>query len=164
MDKAIIIGKKVSYVNKEDSLDYIAGYVLHNDVSERKFQLEMSGQWVKGKSCDSFAPLGPYIVSADEIDDPNNLDLWLKVNGTLMQNSNTSDFIYNIQYVVSYISKFMTLLPGDIISTGTPEGVGMGLNPPKYLKEGDIVELGIDGLGVSKQTCINFRWWEGILI
>ena len=99
----------------------------------------MSGQWVKGKSCDSFAPLGPYIVSADEIDDPNNLDLWLKVNGTLMQNSNTSDFIYNIQYVVSYISKFMTLLPGDIISTGTPEGVGMGLNPPKYLKEGDIV-------------------------
>ncbi|MEO2147577.1 MAG: fumarylacetoacetate hydrolase family protein [Flavobacteriaceae bacterium] len=157
VELAIIIGKKASYIKKEDSLDYIAGYVLHNDVSEREFQLEMSGQWVKGKSCDSFAPLGPYIVSTDEIKDPNNLDLWLKVNGTLMQNSNTSDFIFNIQHVVSYISQFMTLLPGDIISTGTPQGVGMGLNPPKYLKEGDIVELGIDGLGVSKQTCINYR-------
>ena len=157
VELAIIIGKKASYIKKEDSLDYIAGYVLHNDVSEREFQLEMSGQWVKGKSCDSFAPLGPYIVSTDEIKDPNNLDLWLKVNGTLMQNSNTSDFIFNIQHVVSYISQFMTLLPGDIISTGTPQGVGMGLNPPKYLKEGDIVELGIDGLGISKQTCINYR-------
>ena len=157
VELAIIIGKKASYIKKENSLDYIAGYVLHNDVSEREFQLEMSGQWVKGKSCDSFAPLGPYIVSTDEINDPNNLDLWLKVNGTLMQNSNTSDFIFNIQHVVSYISQFMTLLPGDIISTGTPQGVGMGLNPPKYLKEGDIVELGIDGLGVSKQTCINYR-------
>jgi len=157
VELAIIIGKRASYIKKEDSLDYIAGYVLHNDVSEREFQLEMSGQWVKGKSCDTFAPLGPYIVSKDEIKDPNNLDLWLKVNGTLMQNSNTSDFIFNIQHVVSYISQFMTLLPGDIISTGTPQGVGMGLNPPKYLKEGDIVELGIDGLGVSKQTCINYR-------
>ncbi len=157
VELALIIGKKASYIKKADSLDYIAGYVLHNDVSEREFQLEMSGQWVKGKSCDSFAPLGPFIVTKDEINDPNNLNLWLKVNGDLRQNSNTSDFIFNIQYVVSYISQFMTLLPGDIISTGTPQGVGMGLNPPKYLKEGDIVELGIDGLGVSKQTCINYR-------
>ena len=128
VELAIIIGKKASYIKREDSLNYIAGYALHNDVSEREFQLERSGQWVKGKSCDSFAPLGPYIVTADEIDDPNNLNLWLKLNGTLMQNSNTSDFIFDIEHVVSYISNFMTLLPGDIISTGTPQGVGMGLN------------------------------------
>ena len=157
VELAIIIGKKASYIKREDSLNYIAGYALHNDVSEREFQLERSGQWVKGKSCDSFAPLGPYIVTSDEIDDPNNLNLWLKLNGTLMQNSNTSDFIFDIEHVVSYISNFMTLLPGDIISTGTPQGVGMGLNPPRYLKEGDVVELGIDGLGVSKQTCINYK-------
>ena len=149
VELAIIIGKKASYIKREDSLNYIAGYALHNDVSEREFQLERSGQWVKGKSCDSFAPLGPYIVTAAEIDDPNNLNLWLKLNGTLMQNSNTSDFIFHIEHVVSYISNFMTLLPGDIISTGTPQGVGMGLNPPRYLKEGDVVELGIDGLGLS---------------
>jgi 2-keto-4-pentenoate hydratase/2-oxohepta-3-ene-1,7-dioic acid hydratase in catechol pathway len=132
-------------------MDHIAGYVLHNDVSEREFQLERSGQWVKGKSCDTFAPLGPFIATRDEIKDPNNLHLWLKLNGEIMQDSATSDFIFNVQQVVSHISQFMTLLPGDIISTGTPFGVGLGLTPPKYLKPGDVVELGIEGLGTSKQ-------------
>ena len=157
VELAIVMGKRASYVSKEDALNYIAGYVLHYDVSEREFQIERSGQWVKGKSCDSFAPIGPFIATADEIENPNNLNLWLKVNGEEMQNSNTSDFIFNIEEVVSYISQFMTLMPGDIISTGTPFGVGLGLNPPKYLKEGDIVELGIEGLGISKQTCIAYK-------
>ena len=151
VELALVIGKKASYVNKVDALNHVAGYVLHNDYSERTFQLEKSGQWVKGKSCDTFAPMGPYIATKDEIKDPNNLNLWLKLNGKMMQNSNTSDFIFNIQMVVSYISQFMTLLPGDVISTGTPCGVGLGLNPPKYLKPGDVVELGIEGLGNAKQ-------------
>ena len=153
VELSIVIGKKASYVNEENSLDHVAGYVLHNDVSERAFQLEFSGQWVKGKSCDTFAPLGPFIATADEIEDPNNLNLWLKLNGEVMQNSSTSDFIFNVQHVVSHISQFMTLLPGDIISTGTPFGVGLGLTPPMYLKDGDVIELGIEGLGISKQTC-----------
>lgn len=153
VELAIVIGKKASYVSEEDALDYVAGYMLHNDVSEREFQLERSGQWVKGKSCDSFAPIGPFIATCDEIEDPNNLKLWLKLNGETMQNSSTSDFIFNVEHVVSYISQFMSLLPGDIISTGTPFGVGLGLNPPKYLKEGDIMELGIENLGISKQVC-----------
>ena len=157
VELAVVIGKKASYVTEADALNHVAGYVLHNDVSERAFQLERSGQWVKGKSCDTFAPIGPFIATPDEIGDPNNLNLWLKLNGEEMQNSNTSDFIFNIQHVVSYISQFMTLLPGDIISTGTPFGVGLGLSPPRYLKEGDVVELGIEGLGVSKQTCIAYK-------
>ena len=157
VELAVIIGKKTSYVSEIDAMDHVFGYVLHNDVSERAYQLEHSGQWVKGKSCDSFAPVGPFIATSDEIKDPNNLDLWLKLNGEVMQKSNTSDFIFNIQYVVSYISQFMTLLPGDIISTGTPFGVGMGLTPPRYLKEGDVVELGIEGLGTSKQRCVKFK-------
>ena len=157
VELAIVIGAKASYVEETDALDHVAGYVLHNDVSERAFQLERSGQWVKGKSCDSFAPVGPFIATKDEISDPNNLDLWLKLNGEMMQDSNTSDFIFNIQQVVSHISQFMTLLPGDIISTGTPFGVGLGLTPPKYLKAGDVVELGIEGLGVSKQLCKNYQ-------
>lgn len=157
VELAVVIGNKASYVSEKDALSYIAGYVLHNDVSERSYQLERSGQWVKGKSCDTFAPIGPFIATPDEIRDPNNLNLWLKLNGEEMQNSNTSDFIFNIQQVVSYISQFMTLLPGDIISTGTPFGVGLGLNPPRYLKEGDVIELGIDGLGVSKQTCKAYK-------
>ena len=157
VELAIVIGAKASYVEETDALDHVAGYVLHNDVSERAFQLERSGQWVKGKSCDSFAPIGPFIATKDEIADPNNLDLWLKLNGEMMQDSNTSDFIFNIQQVVSHISQFMTLLPGDIISTGTPFGVGLGLTPPKYLKAGDVVELGIEGLGVSKQLCKNYQ-------
>ena len=148
-----MIGRKASYVNEEDALKYVAGYVLHNDVSERDFQLERSGQWVKGKSCDTFAPIGPFIATSEEIDNPNNLNLWLKLNGKIMQNSSTSDFIFNIQQVVSYISQFMTLLPGDLISTGTPFGVGLGLNPPRYLEDGDVVELGIEHLGVARQVC-----------
>ena len=157
VELAVVIGNKASYVSEKDALSHVAGYVLHNDVSERSYQLERSGQWVKGKSCDTFAPIGPFIATPDEIGDPNNLNLWLKLNGEEMQNSNTSDFIFNIQQVVSYISQFMTLLPGDIISTGTPFGVGLGLNPPRYLKDGDVIELGIDGLGVSKQICKAYK-------
>jgi len=157
VELAIVIGKKASYVTEEEALDHVAGYVLHNDVSERAFQLERSGQWVKGKSCDTFAPLGPFIATAEDIENPNNLNLWLKLNGEMMQNSSTSDFIFNVQQVVSYTSQFMTLLPGDIISTGTPFGVGLGMEPPLYLKAGDEVELGIAGLGISKQTCVNYQ-------
>lgn len=156
VELAVVIGKKTSYVSKEDALDYVAGYVLHNDISERAFQLEREGQWVKGKSCDTFAPLGPFLATKEEIADPNNVNLWLKVNGEMMQNSTTSDFVFNIQEVVSYISQFMTLLPGDVISTGTPFGVGLGLKPPVYLKAGDVMELGIEGLGVSKQNVIDY--------
>ena len=157
VELAVVIGKKASYVSEKNAMNHIAGYVLHNDVSERAFQLEQSGQWVKGKSCDTFAPIGPFIATPEEIDNPNNLNLWLKVNGEEMQNSSTSDFIFNIQQVVSYISQYMTLLPGDIISTGTPFGVGLGLTPPCYLKDGDVIELGIEGLGTSKQTCIAYK-------
>ncbi|TXN34314.1 fumarylacetoacetate hydrolase family protein [Flagellimonas hymeniacidonis] len=157
VELAFVIGKKASYVDEENAMAHIAGYVLHNDYSEREYQLEREGQWVKGKSCDTFAPLGPYLVTKDEIEDPHNLDLWLKLNGETMQDSNTSDFVFNIPELVSYISQFMTLLPGDIVSTGTPFGVGLGLNPPKYLNPGDVVELGIDGLGTSKQHVIAFE-------
>jgi len=156
VELAVVIGKEASYVSEDNALDHVAGYVLHNDYSEREFQLEKEGQWVKGKSCDTFAPLGPFIATADEIENPNNLNLWLTLNGEEMQNSNTDDFVFNIQEVVSYISQYMTLLPGDIISTGTPFGVGLGFNPPKYLKAGDVVELGIEGLGSSKQVCKNY--------
>lgn len=157
VELAVVIGKKASYVSKAEAMDYVAGYLLHNDVSERAFQLEMAGQWVKGKSCDTFAPLGPFLVTKSEIADPHNLDLWLNLNGEQLQNSNTSDFIFDIPHVVSYISQFMTLLPGDIISTGTPSGVGLGFNPPKFLKAGDVMELGIEGLGVSRQEVISFQ-------
>ncbi len=152
VELAIVIGKKASYVEEADAFDHIAGYVLHNDVSERAFQIEKEGQWCKGKGCDTFAPVGPFIATKDEIKDPNDLELWLDVNGERLQHSSTSDFIFNVQEVVSYISQYMTLLPGDIISTGTPFGVGLGFNPPKYLKPGDVMELGIEGLGVSKQV------------
>lgn len=151
VELAVVIGKKASYVSKEDIMDYIAGYVLHNDISERAFQIEREGQWCKGKGCDTFAPLGPFMATADEIKDPNNLLLWLKLNGETMQDSSTSDFIFNVQEAISYITQFMTLLPGDVISTGTPFGVGMGLSPQRFLKPGDVMELGIEGLGVSKQ-------------
>ena len=157
VELAIVIGKKSSHVSESNAFDHIAGYVLHNDYSERAFQLEKEGQWCKGKGCDTFAPIGPFIATKDEIKDPNNLELWLKLNGKTVQQSSTSDFIFNVQEVVSYISKFMTLLPGDIISTGTPFGVGLGFNPPKYLKPGDTVELGIDGLGTSRQLCKAFE-------
>ena len=152
VELAIVIGKRASYVDEADAMSHVAGYVLHNDVSERAFQLEQSGQWVKGKSCDTFAPIGPFIGTTDEIPDPHNLRLWLKVNGETMQDSTTADLVFNIPYLVHYISQYMTLLPGDIISTGTPFGVGLGLDPQRYLKPGDVVELGIDGLGSSRQT------------
>jgi 2,4-diketo-3-deoxy-L-fuconate hydrolase len=152
VELAVIIGKKASYVDEAEALNYIAGYCLHNDLSEREFQLERNGQWVKGKSCDTFAPLGPFMATQDEIPDINNLRLWLTVNGKMMQNGNTANFIFKIPFLVSYISQFMTLLPGDVISTGTPAGVGLGMNPPVYLKDGDVMELGIDGLGTSKQN------------
>ncbi|REL37711.1 FAA hydrolase family protein [Rhodohalobacter sp. SW132] len=151
VELAVVIGKKATYVPEEEALDYIAGYCVHNDYSEREFQLERGGQWVKGKSCDTFAPIGPYLATQDEVNDVHNLKLWLKVNGEMKQDGSTRDFIFGIPYLVSYISKFMTLHPGDIISTGTPAGVGLGFKPPQFLKPGDIVELGIDGLGTSKQ-------------
>ncbi|MDC6366911.1 MULTISPECIES: fumarylacetoacetate hydrolase family protein [Flavobacteriaceae] len=157
VELAFVIGKKASYVDEASAMDHLAGYVLHNDYSEREFQLERDGQWVKGKSCDTFAPLGPFIATKDEIADPHNLNLWLKLNGKTMQDSNTSDFVFGIPKLISYISQFMTLLPGDIISTGTPFGVGLGLKPTQYLKPGDIVELGIDGLGSSKQHAKAFE-------
>jgi 2-keto-4-pentenoate hydratase/2-oxohepta-3-ene-1,7-dioic acid hydratase in catechol pathway len=155
VELAVVIGKKASYVSEEDAMEYIAGYCLHNDYSERAFQLERGGQWVKGKSCDSFAPMGPYLVTRDEVADPHQLHLWLDVNGKRMQDSSTSDLIFNIPHLVSYISQFMTLLPGDVISTGTPEGVGLGQKPePWYLKAGDRIHLGIEGLGEQHQIAI----------
>ncbi len=156
VELAVVIGKRALYVEENEAMNYVAGYCLHNDVSEREFQLEHGGQWVKGKSCDTFAPLGPWIATKDEIKDVNNLRLWLTVNGKIMQDGNTDDLTFKIPHLVSYISRFMTLLPGDIISTGTPAGVGLGFNPPVYLKEGDIVELGIDGLGIQKQIVKNW--------
>ncbi len=157
VELALVIGKKASYVNPRQAKDHIFGYLLHNDISERSFQLEREGQWVKGKSCDTFAPLGPYLVTKDEIKNPNNLNLWLKLNGKIMQKSNTSDFIFKINDVVSYISQFMTLLPGDIISTGTPSGVGLGFDPPKFLKNNDIMQLCVEGLGVSEQKVKSYK-------
>ncbi|WP_412468863.1 fumarylacetoacetate hydrolase family protein [Pedobacter sp. KLB.chiD] len=152
VELAIVIGKKASYVTEENALDHVAGYVLHNDYSEREFQLERNGQWVKGKSADTFAPIGPFIATQDEIEDVHNLRLWLTVNGKTLQDGNTSNLIFNVPFMVSYISQFMTLLPGDVITTGTPAGVGLGQKPePWYLKPGDVVELGIDGLGTSRQ-------------
>jgi len=154
VELAVVIGKRASYVEETRAMDYVAGYLILNDYSEREFQLEKGGQWVKGKSCDTFAPIGPFLATKDEIRDINNLHLWLKVNNELMQDGNTSNLIFKVPFLVSYISKFMTLVSGDIISTGTPSGVGLGFNPPRYLKKGDVVELGIDGLGVQKQMLI----------
>jgi 2-keto-4-pentenoate hydratase/2-oxohepta-3-ene-1,7-dioic acid hydratase in catechol pathway len=151
VELAFVVGKRASYVEEKNALNYLAGYALHNDYSERGFQLDRSGQWVKGKSCDTFAPFGPWLVTQDEIKDPNNLKMWLKVNGETMQSSNSSNLHYKIPFLLSYVSQFMTLLPGDIISTGTPPGVGMGMDPQVYLQAGDLVELGIDQLGSSYQ-------------
>lgn len=156
VELAFVIGKKASYVEKEDAMSYIAGYCLHNDYSEREFQLERGGQWVKGKSCDTFAPLGPFMATADEITNPHDLRLWLSLNGEMLQDSNTDDMIFDIPTILSYLSQFMTLLPGDVISTGTPAGVGLGLKPQRYLVSGDVVELGIDKLGTQKQTAIAY--------
>jgi len=158
VELAVVIGKKATYVEEKDANDHIAGYMLHNDYSERAFQLERNGQWVKGKSCDTFAPLGPWLATPDEITDIHNVRLWLTVNGKKMQDGNTSNLIFKIPFLISYLSQFMTLLPGDIISTGTPAGVGLGQKPePVYLKPGDIVELGIDGLGSSKQVAVAYK-------
>ena len=157
VELAIVIGAKASYVPEEKAMDYIAGYCLHNDVSERAFQLERNGTWDKGKGCDTFAPMGPWLVTKDEVKDVHQLRLWLTVNGQKLQDGNTSNLIFNIPFIVSYTSQFMTLLPGDIISTGTPAGVGMGQHPAWYLKNGDVVELGIDGLGTSRQTVVDYK-------
>jgi 2-keto-4-pentenoate hydratase/2-oxohepta-3-ene-1,7-dioic acid hydratase in catechol pathway len=152
VELAVVIGKKAKYVEEADALDFVAGYMLHNDVSERAFQLERGGQWVKGKSCDTFAPIGPWLVTKEEIANPNNLHMWLKLNGELLQDESTSDMIFHVPYLVSYISQFMTLLPGDIISTGTPSGVGLALG--RYLRPGDVIELGIEGLGTARQEVV----------
>jgi 2,4-diketo-3-deoxy-L-fuconate hydrolase len=156
VELAVVIGQKASYVNEANAMDYVAGYCLHNDISEREFQLERSGTWDKGKGCDTFAPMGPWMVTKDEITDVNQLNLWLKVNGKTMQQGTTANLIFNIPFLIAYTSQFMTLLPGDIISTGTPAGVGLGFNPPVYLNPGDVMELGIDGLGTSKQKCVAY--------
>ena len=157
VELAFVISKKASYVEEADALDYVAGYCLHNDYSEREFQLERGGQWAKGKGCDTFAPLGPFLATPDEIADVNNLKMWLTVNGKTYQNSNTLNLVFKIPFLVHYLSQFMTLLPGDVISTGTPPGVGLGIKPePVYVKPGDVIELGIEGLGSSKQTAVAY--------
>lgn len=156
VELAVVIEKKASYVEESRAMDYVAGYCLHNDLSEREFQLERNGTWDKGKGCDTFAPLGPWLATKDEIKDSSNLRLWLSLNGKMMQDGNTSTFIFNVPFVIAYVSQFMTLLPGDVISTGTPPGVGLGMNPQLYLKPGDVMELGIDGLGSSKQKCVAY--------
>lgn len=153
VELAVVIEKKASYVSESDAMNYVAGYCLHNDVSERNFQLERNGTWDKGKGCDTFAPIGPWLVTKDEIADIDNLRLWLSVNGKMMQDGTTSNLIFKIPFLVSYVSQFMSLLPGDVISTVTPAGVGLGMKPNVYLKDGDVIELGIDGLGKAKQTC-----------
>jgi 2-keto-4-pentenoate hydratase/2-oxohepta-3-ene-1,7-dioic acid hydratase in catechol pathway len=157
VELAFVISKKASYVEESEALDYVAGYCLHNDYSEREFQLERGGQWAKGKGCDTFAPLGPFLATPDEITDVNNLKMWLTVNGKTYQNSNTLNLVFKIPFLVHYLSQFMTLLPGDVISTGTPPGVGLGIKPePVYVKPGDVIELGIEGLGTSKQTAVAY--------
>lgn len=152
VELAIVIGRRASYVSRERALKHVAGYCLHNDYSEREYQLERGGQWDKGKGCDTFAPLGPWLVTPDEVPDPGGIRLWLTVNGEVKQSSSTADMIFDASHLVSYISQFMTLLPGDVISTGTPAGVALGGTPPRYLVAGDVVELGGDGLGIQRQV------------
>jgi 2-keto-4-pentenoate hydratase/2-oxohepta-3-ene-1,7-dioic acid hydratase in catechol pathway len=153
VELAFVIGKKANYVSEDDALSHVAGYCVHNDYSEREWQIERGGQWVKGKSCDTFAPLGPWLSTTEEIADPQNLFLWLKLNGKTIQNSSTAQMIFGVKKLVSYLSHFMSLLPGDVITTGTPPGVGLGFKPePLFLKAGDVVELGIEGLGEQRQV------------
>jgi len=149
-----VIGKEAKYISENESQDHIAGYCVVNDLSERAFQIERSGQWVKGKSCDTFGPIGPYLVTKDEIPDPQNLKLWLELNGKRVQDGSTATMVYGVNFLVSYLSQFMSLHPGDIISTGTPPGVGMGMNPQVFLKPGDVMELGVEGLGTQKQKTV----------
>jgi len=161
VELAFVVGRRASYIEEAEASQYIAGYMLHNDYSEREFQIERGGQWVKGKSCDSFAPIGPYLVTPEDLPDVQNLRLWLTVNGTVKQDGNTANMIFKIPFLLSYLSQFMTLLPGDIVSTGTPAGVGLGQKPePVYLRQGDIVELGIDGLGSSRQELVSWESWN----
>jgi 2-keto-4-pentenoate hydratase/2-oxohepta-3-ene-1,7-dioic acid hydratase in catechol pathway len=155
VELGVVIGKTAKYVSEEDALDHVAGYCVINDLSERAFQLEHQGQWTKGKSCDSFGPVGPWLVTKDEVADPQALDMWLEVNGHRYQNGSTRTMVYGVAFVVSYLSRFMSLRPGDIISTGTPPGVGLGQKPPVYLKAGDRMELGIQGLGQQRQICVS---------
>ena len=157
VELAAVIGQRASYVSEADAMTHVAGFCPMNDYSERAFQMEHGGQWVKGKSCDTFAPLGPFLATPDEIRDPHKLAIGLSVNGVVRQNSNTSDMIFKFPKLISYLSEFMTLLPGDVISTGTPEGVALGMKPPQYLKPGDVVELFIDGLGKAKQKAVAYR-------
>jgi 2,4-diketo-3-deoxy-L-fuconate hydrolase len=157
VELAVVIGRRATYVSEERALEYVAGYALHNDYSEREWQLERGGQWVKGKSFDTFAPIGPFLATRDEIPNPQALNLWLRVNGEQLQKACTSDLIFGVPTLVSYLSRFMTLLPGDVISTGTPQGVGLGLTPPRYLKSGDVVELGIDNLGTQRQQTVAYE-------
>ncbi|TGQ38509.1 fumarylacetoacetate hydrolase family protein [Mesorhizobium sp. M00.F.Ca.ET.216.01.1.1] len=152
VELGVVIGKTAKYVSEAEALDYVAGYCVAHDVSERAFQAERQGQWTKGKSCDTFGPIGPWLVTKDEVKDPQNIPMWLKVNGKTMQNGSTKTMVFGVAYLVSYLSQFMSLHPGDIISTGTPPGVGLGMKPPVFLKPGDVVELGIEGLGQQKQT------------
>ena len=157
VELAFVVGKQARYVSKQDAIDHVAGYVLHNDYSERAFQIERGGQWVKGKSADTFAPLGPFLATREEIPKPDHLDVWLKVNGALRQKSNTKQMIFGIAELLSYVSQFMTLLPGDVISTGTPPGVALGMDSPVYLKPGDTVTLGIECLGESQQEIVAYK-------
>lgn len=157
VELGIVIGKHASYITEEDAFDYIAGYCVINDVSEREFQLERGGQWDKGKGCDSFGPIGPYLVTKDEVQDPLNLNLWLKVNDKTYQNGSTKHMVFGPAFLVHYLSQFMSLQPGDVISTGTPPGVGLGQKPPVYLHVGDCIELGIDGIGIQKQIVVNAK-------
>ncbi|KEC71919.1 UNVERIFIED_ORG: 2-keto-4-pentenoate hydratase/2-oxohepta-3-ene-1,7-dioic acid hydratase in catechol pathway [Rhizobium esperanzae] len=157
VELGVVIGKTAKYVSEADALDYVAGYCVSHDVSERAFQTERAGQWTKGKSCDTFGPIGPWLVTKDEIADPQNLGMWLKVNGQTMQNGSSKTMVYGVAHIVSYLSQFMSLHPGDVISTGTPPGVGMGMEPPRYLRDGDVVELGIEGLGSQKQSFVADR-------
>lgn len=157
VELGVVIGRHAKYVEERDALDYVAGYCVVNDVSERRYQLEGTGQWVKGKSHDSFAPIGPWMVTRDEIVDAQKLDIWLEVNGQRYQNGNTRTMIFTVPVLVAYVSRFMSLQPGDIISTGTPPGVGLGLKPPTYLKTGDVVTLGVQGLGEQRQECVASR-------
>lgn len=154
VELGFVIGKTAKYVKEEDAMDHVAGFCLINDVSEREFQAERAGQWVKGKSSDNFGPTGPWLVTPDEVGDFDNLGMWLEVNGERVQDGSTATMVYRVPFLVSYLSQFFTLEPGDIISTGTPPGVGLGFKPPRYLKAGDKVELGIEGLGTQKQLCV----------
>ncbi len=154
VELAVIIGKPAKYVSEADAMEHVAGYAITNDVSERAFQAERAGQWTKGKSCDNFGQIGPWLVTKDEVADPQQLSMWLTVNGETMQNGSTKTMVYGVAHVISYLSQFMTLHPGDVISTGTPPGVGLGMKPPRYLKAGDVVELGIAGLGQQRQDVV----------